>query len=480
MEFPKNRDMKTTNDVFFPQELLTRYQANLPRYTSYPTAPQFRVGAGEQQFRDSAQLSNSELLPKNLSLYLHIPFCHSLCYFCGCNKLVTGINNPKVERYFDCLMDEITLKSELFDEDRKVTQIHFGGGTPNFMSPNQLGELLQHIGSKFHLDLPNRIEVGIEIDPRSISVEQIYELKNKGFNRFSIGVQDFDPDVQLAVNRIQSPQDTINIIEACMQCSDSVNVDLITGLPHQNLQSFEHTLKRIVRSGVSRIAVYNFAYLPQKIKAQKLICEDALPDDALKLELVKLTHKILGEAGYEHIGMDHFALPSDSLFQAKLDHSLQRNFQGYTTNADTDLIGFGVSAISEFDDAYFQNTLTISEYLQQIDSLDLPVHKSKQLNASDFQRRKIIRAVMCDEHIDLAEITHNHWSHDVWHNYSIELESLRNMEKDGLLIINSTGFEITKIGSLLRRNIASVFDEYLRITTEDDNLSKVVKFSKTL
>lgn len=455
--------------IKIPPALLQRYVAAFPRYTSYPTAPQFSEQYSADDYRQLAKHSNEILMPRNLSLYVHVPFCHSLCYFCGCNKVITQAGNTKVNQYVENLLHEIDLRSALFDDDRRLSQIHFGGGTPNFLSESQLAEIVERIASRFRLDLPSRLEVGIEIDPRSIDGNGISQLADIGFNRFSIGVQDFANNVQRAVNRVQDEGKTLEVIAAACEVSDSVNVDLITGLPLQTSKSFAHTLERVVDAGVSRIAAYNFAYLPERIKAQKLINPNEIPSVEQRMEIVEITRATLLDAGYLHIGMDHFALPSDSLAQALQNNTLQRNFQGYTTNATTDLIGVGASAISQFKYSFAQNHTQLSNYNSAIAAGQLPIARGVTLDKDDVLRAHIIQEIMCRNSIDLLrntwDIVETSEKVTLADYFSAELASLERCIEDGLLEISSNSMEITPLGAYFRRQMASQFDAYLPTNT---------------
>ena len=359
----------------------------------------------------------------------------------------------------------MALRSKYFDSDRRVTQIHFGGGTPNFLREAQLAELLEHISVQFHLDLPSRLEVGIEIDPRSIDARGVKQLANAGFNRFSIGVQDFSPEVQQAVNRIQDEKATLAVIDAALQVSSSVNVDLICGLPKQDVESFSQTLDKIVDAGVSRIAAYNFAYLPERIKAQRMIDPSDLPTQQVRLDLTEITRQKLLSAGYQHIGMDHFALPNDSLSKAQNEDSLQRNFQGYTTHAATDLIGLGASAISQFKNAFAQNATSLSDYMSAIDANKIPVDRGVLLDDDDVLRADLIQHIMCRNVINLdrpiRNIVDNNSEQTIADYFADEIDRLAQFEKDELIKRSPKQLQVTELGSYFRRQLAACFDEYL-------------------
>lgn len=463
-----------------PADLIKKYDTQVPRYTSYPTAPQFHKDFNGRHFEQHSMLSNASLLPKDLSIYVHVPFCHSLCYFCGCNKVITQSNDKKVNGYLERLLTEIAMRGKLFSDDRLVTQIHFGGGTPNFLNIEQLASILDQIAQQFHLDLPSNLEISIEIDPRSTSQLEMESLAECGINRFSIGVQDFSKEVQKAINREQDEEHTLAIIDAAMRLGKSVNVDLITGLPMQQLDSFEKTLSKVIDTGVTRVAAYNFAYLPKQIKAQRMIDPATLPAAQARLALSSLVRSRLLEAGYNHIGMDHYALPTDTLAIAQNKGTLQRNFQGYTTHRDTDLIGVGASAISKLDTAFSQNQSTLSLYNELIDDNSLPIAKGIELNNDDRIRADVIQQIMCREVVDLSaklgQFIETNNPTTLAEYLQRELEELKRFEDDGLVLINRQGFKITETGRYFMRPIAGVFDRYLNSVVD----KRILPFSRNI
>ena len=464
------------------QDLIEKYNCLAPRYTSYPTAPQFNSKFGAAEYREHSALSNSGLVPKNLSIYLHIPFCLSLCNFCGCNKIITQRDNRKVNHYLDRLMQEIAMRGKLFNDDRLVSQIHFGGGTPTFLGVSQLAEILDEVASQFHLSRPPNIDISIEIDPRSIDPSDIDKLAEIGFSRFSIGVQDFSPDVQKVINREQPLKTTLECIRRARSVGKSVNVDLITGLPLQTPESFAATLQQVIDTGVSRIAAYSFAYMPERIKAQRLFDKNLLPAPEVRLEIVRTTREILSAAGYQHIGMDHYALPADSLAKAHLNGTLQRNFQGYTTHKDTDLIGIGISAISKFETAYAQNSSSLSTYNEMIDDRLLPIARGLSLNDDDRLRAMLIQQIMCRDHVDLSARVDRYIETSgqlSMHQYfARELPGLQRFVDDQLVFLTDTGFEVTAKGRYFTRQIAAIFDRYLNSDLANDK--NVLPFSRTI
>ncbi|MBA3931141.1 MAG: oxygen-independent coproporphyrinogen III oxidase, partial [Xanthomonas sp.] len=339
----------------FDADLLRRYDTPGPRYTSYPTAPQFSTGFGAQELCDQAAATNRQAHARPLSLYVHVPFCTSPCFYCGCNRVITR-DKARGELYLDYLYREIARMAPLFDSGRPVQQLHFGGGTPNFLTPAQIADCVAELRSQFSFAAADTMDFSIELDPRFVTPSDIGDLARVGFNRASLGVQDFDPKVQKAVNRIQGVDETLAIVAACRAHGmRSVNIDLIYGLPKQTRAGFERTLDIVVDARPDRIAVYSYAHLPQLFKPQQRVSPDDLPDPEQKLALLQCAIERLVAAGYVYIGMDHFALPGDELARAQARGDLHRNFMGYTTHADSDLIGFGVSSISHIGDSFSQN-----------------------------------------------------------------------------------------------------------------------------
>ena len=444
----------------FDPELLRRYDRPGPRYTSYPTAPQFAAGFGEAQLREAALASNGDPIPRRLSLYVHVPFCLSPCFYCGCNRIITR-DLSRADTYLARLYREIDLTAALFDRDREVIQLHFGGGTPNFLSPTQLREVVGTLRRQFHFsDSPER-DISIELDPRFISPAEVAELATIGFNRASLGVQDFDPLVQEAVNRIQSVEQTVAVIDACRASGfRSVNVDLIYGLPKQNLEGFARTLDTVAEVRPDRIAVYSYAHLPELFKAQKQIEAADLPTPEAKLALLQLAIEKLTDAGYIYIGMDHFALPDDELARAQARGGLHRNFMGYTTHADSDLIGLGVSAISHIGDSFSQNPRDLISWQGAIDDGRLPVFRGMRLSEDDQLRADLIQSLMCQGEIPIAALERR-YAVDFEDYFADALERLQPLAADGLVRFEPGRITVTSQGRLLLRNIAMCFDRYL-------------------
>lgn len=441
--------------------MLRAYDRPGPRYTSYPTAPQFSAAFGEEDLRLAAQASNEEPIPRRLSLYVHVPFCASPCFYCGCNRVITR-DAARGEVYLTRLYREIAMTAQLFDRDREAIQLHLGGGTPNFLSPAQLGELVDALRSHFRFsERPGR-DFSIELDPRCIAPEEIAELAALGFNRASLGVQDFDPDVQAAVNRIQSVEQTLAVIDACRRHGlRSVNVDLIYGLPKQTAAGFARTLDTVIAARPDRLAVYSYAHLPELFKPQQRIRAADLPTPEAKLGLLQLAIEKLTDAGYAYIGMDHFAMPDDDLAIAQARGDLHRNFMGYTTHADTDLVGLGVSAISRIGDGYSQNPRDLPSWQAAIDDGRLPVFRGMRLSADDALRADLIQRLMCQGEVPVAALERR-YRIDFEDYFAESLAKLRPLVADGLVLIEPGRIKATAKGRLLLRNIAMCFDAYLQ------------------
>lgn len=445
---------------FFDAAMLRKYDRPGPRYTSYPTAPQFSAAFGEGDLRMAAKAGNGDPIPRRLSLYVHIPFCASPCFYCGCNRIITR-DPVRGEVYLVRLHREIAMMAELFDRDREAIQLHLGGGTPNFLSPGQLEKLVATLGTRFKCsDSPGR-DFSIELDPRCVSPDVVAALAAIGFNRASLGVQDFDPEVQAAVNRIQPVAETSAIIDACRRHGlRSVNVDLIYGLPRQNREGFGRTLDAVIAMRPDRLAVYSYAHLPVLFKPQRRIAEADLPTADAKLGLLQLAIERLMAAGYVYIGMDHFALPGDELARAQADGSLHRNFMGYTTHADTDLIGMGVSAISHIGDSFSQNPRDLPAWQQAIDEGRLPVFRGMRLSDDDRLRADLIQHLMCQGEVPIGALERR-YDIDFDAYFADALAALRPLAADGLVLLESGRIKATSQGRLLLRNIAMCFDRYL-------------------
>lgn len=444
----------------FDAELLRRYDRPGPRYTSYPTAPQFGPGFGVDEFARAARASNDDPIPRRLSLYAHVPFCFSPCFYCGCNRIITR-DATRAEPYLQRLLREAAMLGPLFDRDREVIQVHLGGGTPNFFTPTQIGEFLEGLATHFRFATSADRDFSIELDPRFVRPGDIEALAFMGFNRASLGVQDFDPVVQAAVNRIQSVEETRAVIDDCRAAGlRSVNVDLIYGLPRQTAAGFARTLDTVLESRPDRLAIYGYAHMPQLFRPQKQIVDAELPSAEAKLGLLQLAIAKLGEAGYVHVGMDHFALPSDDLAIARERGGLHRNFMGYTTHAESDLVGLGVSAISHVGDTFSQNPRDLPSWEIALDAGRLPTWRGLQLDADDVLRADLIQQLMCRGEIDILALEERHGI-DFAATFAEELTRLPPLVADGLVTVRPEKIEATSRGRLLLRIIAACFDRYL-------------------
>jgi oxygen-independent coproporphyrinogen-3 oxidase len=456
--------------------LLHRYDRPGPRYTSYPTAPQFTPRFGETQYRAHAGRSNEDAPRRRLSLYAHIPFCFSPCFYCGCNRVVTH-DRSRGERYVEVLRREIESVAPLFARGREVVQLHLGGGTPNFLATSALGRLLEAIDREFALSSAPERDFSIELDPRFMTPEYAATLAALGFNRASLGVQDFDAPVQDAVNRLQSLEQTLAVIDACRAHGfRSLNIDLIYGLPRQTLAGFSRTLRSVIATRPDRIAVYGYAHLPELFKPQRQIDPAELPPPESRLELLRLAIEELGEAGYCYVGMDHFALPGDDLVRAQLTGDLQRNFMGYTTHADCDLIGLGVSAISHIGRSFSQNHRELPAWEAALGTGRLPVWRGLELDDDDVLRGDVIQRLMCRGEIDIGEVEHTHGVR-FGSYFAKALEQLRALQRDELVEIDALRIAATARGRLLLRTLAMCFDRYLdqpRAASAVPRYSKVV------
>jgi oxygen-independent coproporphyrinogen-3 oxidase len=462
-----------TQQVRFDQDLIQRYDVSGPRYTSYPTAVQFHEGFDAVAYELITAASNAELIPRPLSLYLHLPFCHSLCYYCGCTKKIT--RHPEHgEVYMEHLLREVEMQGRLFDRDRFVDQLHFGGGTPTFFDDAQLTRLMKTLREHFTLQPSSEREFSIELDPRTVDPQRLDTLWDLGFNRVSLGVQDFNPAVQQAVNRIQSEEETLGLIDHARKIGvDSISLDLIYGLPLQTAESFDKTLDTVLDARPDRLAVYNYAHMPHLFRAQRMINEEDVPTPATKLQLMELTITRLIDAGYVFIGMDHFALPDDELTLAQQQGRLQRNFQGYSTHRECDLVGLGVSSIGKVGDSYAQNLKTIPAWQAAVHNGELPIWRGVTLGTEDRLRRSIIESIMCHGELRYDDYEQR-YGIEFSEHFMPEVQSLDQLERDGLIELQAEGFTVTPAGRLLLRNIAMVFDEYLNRADQPQRFSRVI------
>ena len=458
--------------MLFQEDLITRYDKPGPRYTSYPPATEFNGGVTESDYRDWTRQSNEEPIPKPLSLYFHIPFCSSICYYCACNKVITK-RKERAEPYLQDLYREIEIQSSLFDGDREVRQMHWGGGTPGFLSLQQTQQLMEKIAQHFSLRRGVGNDYSIEIDPRVVEKGGIGHLRRLGFNRISLGVQDLDEKVQKAVNRVQSLEVIRAVIEDARRHGfRSINLDLIYGLPHQTLHSFAATLQQIIELAPDRIAMHNYAHLPQRFPPQRRIEAEDLPDSDVKLNILHNAIDQLSAAGYDYIGMDHFTRPDDELAVAQRNGNLHRNFQGYSAHAQCDSIGFGVSAIGQVQDNFSQNTTSLKDYHDSLELSHLPVVRGYQSKVDDLLRRDIIQQLVCHFRLDTRAIAEK-WKIDFRNYFAVEMERLKGMEKDGLVALNGD-IVVLDPGRLLVRNICMIFDRYQSVPNGRGTFSRTI------
>lgn len=456
-----------------PRALLDKYDTAGPRYTSYPTAPEWRGEFGEAEAFAVIDANNAERPDVPLSIYVHVPFCHRLCYYCACNMLVTR-NTALVERYLEAVIGELELVSRRFDRKRRqVAQIHWGGGTPTYLDPGQLERLYRAITDRFDV-LPDA-EISLEIHPPVTTFEQLDTLRRIGFNRVSMGIQDFDPDVQRAVNRPQPFEQTRDLIAHCRELGfASVNTDLMYGLPLQTLEKFEATLAKVATFRPDRLALFNYAHVPWLKPHQKLIKLESLPPRDEKIGIFELAIAEFVRQGYRYIGMDHFALPGDELAVAQANRTLRRNFMGYSTWADTDLYAFGSSSISGLDRAFLQNAHDVNEYIALMEAGTLPVRRGLSLSDDDRLRREVISRLFCVLHVDKRDIGER-FGIDFDRYFAAELEELAPLADDGLVELRPDHLQVTPRGQVLLRNVALVFDAYLRKTPATQR-----RFSRTV
>ena len=454
-------------------ELLARYDIAGPRYTSYPTADRFVEAFGENDYVAALeQRSNGragQVLP--LSLYVHVPFCESLCYYCACNKIITKHHERGAE-YLRYLQREIDLHVGRLGRGQTVSQLHFGGGTPTFLNDAELTELMGMIRGAFTL-VPGG-EYSIEVDPRTVDETRLRTLARLGFNRLSFGVQDFDPEVQKAVHRIQPASQVFALVEAARKIGfESVNVDLIYGLPQQTAASFARTLEQVCTLRPDRIALYAYAHLPERFKPQRRIDAYTLPSGGEKIQMLSQSLQAFSQAGYVYVGMDHFALPDDALAVSKRQGSLHRNFQGYSTQPDCDLIGLGVSAIGRIGSTYCQNAKTLEEYYDCLDRGHFPVVRGLALTRDDLIRRTVIMAIMCQGEVEYETINLAYMI-DFRQYFARELEDLKRLQGEGMVEVDAQRLQVTDQGWYFVRGVAMVFDKYLQANLSRTRFSKII------
>ena len=465
----------SSTSIEFDKSLIQRYDKAGPRYTSYPTAVQFHENFTAEDYIQSAEATNQlhrQDAPRPLSLYFHIPFCSKVCFFCGCNKVVTKFRD-RAAPYLERLHQEIALHAKLYDDDRTVDQLHWGGGTPTFISHEEMQALMAETRRHFKLHDDDSGEYSIEIDPREIDGETLKVLRQLGFNRISLGVQDFDPKVQQAVNRIQPEAQTMGAINGARELGyKSISVDLIYGLPFQSVSSFNTTLDRIIELSPDRLSVFNYAHLPEMFKPQRRINEEDLPSPQEKLEILHQAIDKLTAADYVYIGMDHFAKPDDELAVAQREGKLYRNFQGYSTHAECDLIALGITAIGKVGNTFSQNVKTLEQYYEAIDAGHLPIYRGLALSDDDLLRQKVISELICHFELKFSAIE-KEFDVKFQEYFATELEELKTMQSDSLLSVDSNQIIVNPNGRLLIRNICMVFDKYLRKQTRQA-YSKVI------
>ncbi len=452
-------------------EMIRKYGGSGPRYTSYPTADRFVEAFDRDAYRH--WLANRSIggFARPLGLYVHVPFCESPCFYCACNKITTR-DHTRGRKYVDYLLKEMRLGADCLGADRRISRMHWGGGTPTFLGDEECARLVSAIRATFDVDPQG--EYAIEIDPRRVDGGRIATLARLGFNRMSLGVQDFDIDVQTAVNRVQSFEETFAAIFAGRANGfRSINMDLIYGLPRQTVAGFERTLEQVLECSPDRIALYSYAHLPSMFKGQRRIKDAELPTGDVKLELLSRAIERLGEAGYLYIGMDHFARPTDELAIAQAQGRLTRDFQGYTASGDGDLVGLGNSAIGKIGPTYVQNEKALDAYYGAIDRGELPVLRGIVLNPDDVARRAVIQALACHFSLSKEAIEIGHLM-DFDRYFATEMRDLEAMEKDGLVELEDDWIHVTPLGRLLVRSVCAVFDRYLRATQERSRYSRVM------
>lgn len=444
--------------ITWDQELLSRYDLAGPRYTSYPTAPQFSEAFSQSSLFRAIIRSNKA--KRDLSLYFHIPFCESLCYYCGCNKIVTQ-NKQRSLPYVERMIQELSLYADLFEPEKEVKQIHWGGGTPTFLSTDEMRLLMNATRRLFRCAPEDEGEYSIEIHPSTVTLDTMKQLRELGFNRVSMGVQDFDEKVQRAVNRFNSKECIESLTIGLRDLGyKSISMDLIYGLPHQTKHSLRETLLKVIGIDPDRISLFNYAHMPHLFKSQRMINEADLPDRNEKLAMLQLAIELLQQAGYVYIGMDHFAKPTDSLAVAQQNGTLQRNFQGYSTHRDCDLLALGVSSISMIDNTYIQNVKDVSTYQQKMDMGLLPIAKGFTLNQEDMLRRRVINELICHGAIDFKSLETT-FDISPQQHFRREIEKLQPLISDRLVEVDDKGIRLLNRGRLLVRRLCMEFDEYL-------------------
>lgn len=463
--------MKYCPQTAWDSRLIKKYNYSGPRYTSYPTAVQFSDALDFDKLDSSVTRLATNTQP--LSIYLHIPFCAHVCYYCACNKIVTK-RHDKAAPYLARLYQEIETKGLRYERKRMVEQMHWGGGTPTFLNEDEIHNLMTHVRAYFNVLDNDFGDYSIEIDPRECSTQKLHLLRYEGFNRISLGVQDIDHKVQEAVNRLQPVELVENLVERARHFKfKSINMDLIYGLPFQTAKTFEKTVDHIIGLSPDRLSVFNYAHLPERFKPQRRINEEDLPAAEEKLAILHNTINQLEEAGYVYIGMDHFAKPTDELAIAQKEGQLHRNFQGYTTHADCDLVAMGVSSISHIGPYIFQNSPNMDTYIKEIDAGKMPIIKGLKTTRDDQIRADVIMQLICHFNLNIKEVSAQQ-EIDFEEYFSEEIERLKQFEKDGLLNFNGDDIEVTATGRLLIRTICMVFDAYIPKDNETKAFSRII------
>jgi oxygen-independent coproporphyrinogen-3 oxidase len=463
--------------IQFDAPLIRKLSGQGPRYTSYPTADRFTDGFRSGDYLQAVSNVRAMGARNPLSLYVHIPFCETVCYYCACNKIITKTRS-KADTYLIYLKREIEMQGKLFAGMNQVEQLHFGGGTPTYLSDEQMGDLMAHLRRWFQFAPDEEGEYSIEVDPRTVTPARVHSLRAQGFNRISLGVQDFEAEVQRAVNRIQPEQKTLEVMQAARDAGfRSISIDLIYGLPKQNLLTMARTLDKVIKASPDRISIYNYAHMPHLFKPQRRIAQEDLPSPETKLAMLSLCIRWLTDAGYAYIGMDHFAKPDDELTIAQRQGRLHRNFQGYSTHAEAEMVSMGVSAISAVGATYSQNEKTLDTYYERIEQGELPVARGRKLSTDDVLRRIIIQMLICNFELSIKslEVAYPIAFFDY---FAPEVEKLRVLEQDGLLTIDDEWLTVTPKGRLLIRNICMVFDRYLNDSSPVQ--PERLRYSKTI
>ncbi|NOJ25024.1 oxygen-independent coproporphyrinogen III oxidase [Vibrio coralliilyticus] len=461
-----SQQVVASQQIVWDQAILDKYNYSGPRYTSYPTALEFHEAFTIADY----DMACTEYPERPLSLYIHIPFCHKLCYYCGCNKVITR-HAHKADEYLDVLEQEILTRASLL-QGRKVTQLHFGGGTPTFLTKAQISRLMNILRAEFSFEAES--EISIEVDPREIELDMLDHLREEGFNRLSIGVQDFNKEVQKLVNREQDEEFIFAMVERAKKLGfRSTNLDLIYGLPKQTQARFAETLAQVLEMQPGRLSIFNYAHMPQLFAAQRKIKDEDLPQAEEKMAILQDTIATLTNAGYQFIGMDHFAQPDDELAVAQRNGILHRNFQGYTTQGECDLVGFGVSAISMIGDAYAQNQKELKKYYAQVNEQRHALWKGVALDSDDLLRREVIKQLICNFKLDKVSVE-TEFDVEFNHYFKEDLDLLQTFIDDELVEVDNKEIRVTLRGRLLIRNICMCFDKYLRAKARQQQFSRVI------